>query len=152
MHAWFRWTLSVASLSLLACAPRTRECAVGAERAELELVATRRFSAQLERSHPLARTDSVVMILVLDSIARDTAFGHATGPLSALGVDVGPDTLGTRPYYAHCRGDSSFVTLDPRIVDKELWARGGRALPVHGAWSTAGFPQVEGEFRFRPSP
>lgn len=151
MQAWARLATAMTSLSVLACSPRTQECAVTAERSELELVVTRRFAARLERSHPAARANSVVMTFVRDSTVRDTAFGHATGPLSALGVDVGPDTLPTRPYYAHCRGDSSFVTLDPRIVDKELWARGGRALPARGSWSTAGFPQVEGEYRIPPT-
>lgn len=145
------WFAAVVSMGVMACSTSARECLVNAESAELELFATRRFAVQSERSYPIARSDSIVMTLSRDSVVRDTVFGHATGRLSDLGVDVGPDSLHSRPYFALCRGDSIFVTLDPRIVDKELWLRGARVRPTRGTWSTAGFPQVEGEFLFRPS-
>lgn len=150
MQAFWRRFAIVIGVGLMACTSREEACVVDAESAELELIATRRFNARLERSFPEPRTDTVLITLSRDSIARDTVFGSASGRLSDLGVDVGPDTLDLRPYFAFCRGDSVIMTLDPRIVDKELWIRGSRSRPVRGAWSTAGFPQVEGEFRLNP--
>lgn len=151
MRAERYWFVAVVGIGVMACSPRARECLVNTESAELELLATRRFAVQVERPYPIARSDSIVMTLSRDSVVRDTVFGHAAGQLTDLGVDVGPDSLPSRPYFALCRGDSIFVTLDPRIVDKELWLRGARVRPIRGTWSTAGFPQVEGEFLYRPS-
>lgn len=146
-----RFTAAVAITGMMACSPRERACAVGAESTEMELVAIDRYLAGIELlEYPELRSDSVILTLSRDRIAGDTVFGYATGPLSDLGINVGPDTLPTRPFFAVCRGDSIFVTLDPRVADGELWLQGRQTVPASGTWSTAAFPLVKGEFRLYP--
>jgi hypothetical protein len=144
------WCGATAFVAFVACSPQDRECIANTESSELTLIVTERHSTRVDPlMFPNTRSDSVVIALVRDSVVRDTVHGRALGLLADIGVEVGPDTLPSRPYYAICRGDSLFMVVDPRIVDKELSVRGERDR-TSGAWMTAGFPMIEGVYRLRP--
>lgn len=116
----------------------------------VELHATRRWPLPLEWQDFRPLSDSLRIVIRLDSMTRDSLFGSYDGNLRILGVRAGTSADTSRRVIGRIAGDSVHLTVEPAVRHGELWLTGvlvGEEL--RGQWVTNASPRIEGRFEIR---
>lgn len=99
---------------------------------------------------PLPPTDSVLLLVVVDSVISDSLFGTYRGSLDSLGVSLRDDDSIAPRIVGWASADSFTILIDPAFVDGHLSLRGELSNGLGGGqWHQASPAALAGRFELR---